>query len=181
MIFFIGAVRATWCKWECGWMTPNMISIKGKLSYENEVNVSDLNFDIDDVFNWMYFSWPFMYNFTYPVCNFFRDDHGFSLLHWACKEGQQSIVDILLARGCRVSPTNLGDDTPLHLAAAHDHRDIVCAVCTSLSEFFLYIVIISSTKTLIVLLKSKNHLCHINIINQNIFWKNTCFQYYFNC
>uniref|UniRef100_A0A6A7GAD4 Integrin-linked protein kinase homolog pat-4-like n=3 Tax=Hirondellea gigas TaxID=1518452 RepID=A0A6A7GAD4_9CRUS len=56
------------------------------------------------------------------------DDHGFSLLHWAAKEGQQSVVDVLLGRGCRVSPTNLGDDTPIHLAAAHQHRDIVCTL-----------------------------------------------------
>ena len=27
-----------------------------------------------------------------------------------------------------MSPTNLGDDTPLHLAAAHNHRDLVCTV-----------------------------------------------------
>lgn len=53
------------------------------------------------------------------------DDHGFSLLHWAAKEGQLNVVDLLLTRGCRVSPTNLGDDTPLHLAAAHQHRDVV--------------------------------------------------------
>lgn len=66
-----------------------------------------------------------------------RDDHGFSLLHWACKEGQQSIVDILLSRGCRHSPTNLGDDTPLHLAAAHNHRDIVGTVCSLISTTVL--------------------------------------------
>lgn len=56
------------------------------------------------------------------------DDHGFSLLHWAAMRGQVSVVDILLSRGCRVSPTNLGDDTPLHLAASHNHRDIVCTL-----------------------------------------------------
>ncbi|KAF2362435.1 Ankyrin repeat-containing domain [Trinorchestia longiramus] len=62
------------------------------------------------------------------------DDHGFSLLHWAAKEGQMSVVEILLSRGCRVSPTNLGDDTPLHLAAAHDHKDIVCLLLRHRAE-----------------------------------------------
>lgn len=53
------------------------------------------------------------------------DDHGFSPLHWAAKEGATKIVEILLARGARVNSTNRGDDTPLHLAAAHGHREIV--------------------------------------------------------
>uniref|UniRef100_A0A1I7Z721 Protein kinase domain-containing protein n=1 Tax=Steinernema glaseri TaxID=37863 RepID=A0A1I7Z721_9BILA len=53
------------------------------------------------------------------------DDHAFSLLHWAAKEGHATIVDMLLARGARVNVTNMGDDTPLHLAASHGHRPIV--------------------------------------------------------
>lgn len=54
-----------------------------------------------------------------------RDDHGFSPLHWAAKEGHSKIVEMLLIRGARVTATNRGDDTPLHLAAAHGHRDIL--------------------------------------------------------
>lgn len=53
------------------------------------------------------------------------DDHGFSPLHWASKEGRLSIVDMLLSRGARVNATNMGDDTALHLASAHGHRDVV--------------------------------------------------------
>ncbi|XP_055346550.1 integrin-linked protein kinase homolog pat-4-like [Paramacrobiotus metropolitanus] len=53
------------------------------------------------------------------------DDHGFSLLHWAAKEGHANVVDMLLSRGARVNQTNMGDDTPLHLAASHGHREIV--------------------------------------------------------
>ncbi|KAI6241576.1 Protein kinase domain-containing protein [Aphelenchoides fujianensis] len=53
------------------------------------------------------------------------DDHAFSLLHWASKEGHLSIVELLLARGARVNATNMGDDTSLHLAASHGHRPIV--------------------------------------------------------
>lgn len=53
------------------------------------------------------------------------DDHAFSLLHWASKEGHVSIVEMLLVRGARVNATNMGDDTSLHLAASHGHRQIV--------------------------------------------------------
>ncbi|KAK7097490.1 scaffold protein ILK-like isoform X1 [Littorina saxatilis] len=53
------------------------------------------------------------------------DDHRFSLLHWASREGRTNIVDMLILRGARINATNLGDDTPLHLAAAHGHRDAV--------------------------------------------------------
>ncbi|XP_014278313.1 integrin-linked protein kinase [Halyomorpha halys] len=53
------------------------------------------------------------------------DDHGFSPLHWACKEGHVKIVELLIQRGARINVTNRGDDTPLHLAAAHGHREIV--------------------------------------------------------
>ncbi|KFO97869.1 Integrin-linked protein kinase, partial [Calypte anna] len=53
------------------------------------------------------------------------DDHGFSPLHWACREGRASLVDMLIMRGARINVMNRGDDTPLHLAASHGHRDIV--------------------------------------------------------
>ncbi|GAB6027021.1 hypothetical protein CHUAL_013750 [Chamberlinius hualienensis] len=53
------------------------------------------------------------------------DDHGFSPLHWASKEGRTNIVEMLVYRGARVNGLNMGDDTALHLAAAHGHRDIV--------------------------------------------------------
>ncbi|KAK2190952.1 hypothetical protein NP493_64g05024 [Ridgeia piscesae] len=53
------------------------------------------------------------------------DDHRFSLLHWAAKDGHKTIVEMLLSRGVRVNATNMGDDTPLHLAAAHGHQEIV--------------------------------------------------------
>ncbi|KAJ8713265.1 hypothetical protein PYW07_013635 [Mythimna separata] len=53
------------------------------------------------------------------------DDHHFSPLHWACKEGHLKIVEMLIRRGARINVTNMGDDTPLHLAAAHGHRPIV--------------------------------------------------------
>lgn len=58
----------------------------------------------------------------------FSDDHGFSLLHWAAKAGHTNIVDMLLVRGARINATNMGDDTALHLATSHGHRDIVLKV-----------------------------------------------------
>lgn len=66
------------------------------------------------------------------VCNDFvsfqSDDHGFSPLHWCAKEGHTKLVEMLLHRGARVNATNMGDDIPLHLAAAHGHLDIVLLV-----------------------------------------------------
>lgn len=56
------------------------------------------------------------------------DDHGFSPLHWAAKEGHLNLVTLLIQRGARVNATNMGDDTPLHLATAHGHREIVSMV-----------------------------------------------------
>lgn len=53
------------------------------------------------------------------------DDHRFSLLHWAAREGRTNIVEMLIQRGARINATNMGDDTALHLAASHGHRDIV--------------------------------------------------------
>lgn len=35
---------------------------------------------------------------------------------------------MLIARGARINATNMGDDTALHLAASHGHRDIVMMV-----------------------------------------------------
>lgn len=58
-----------------------------------------------------------------------RDDHGFSPLHWCAKEGHTKLVEMLLQRGARVNATNMGDDIPLHLAAAHGHLEIVLLVC----------------------------------------------------
>lgn len=63
-----------------------------------------------------------------------RDDHGFSPLHWACREGRASVVDMLIMRGARINVMNRGDDTPLHLAASHGHRDIVQKVPASCRE-----------------------------------------------
>ena len=67
-------------------------------------------------------------NFPYYVMNKililvdFRDDHQFSPLHWAAKGGHLKILEMLISRGARVHTTNMGDDTPLHLACAHGHR-----------------------------------------------------------
>lgn len=67
---------------------------------------------------------------------YLRDDHGFSPLHWAAKEGHTKLVELLLSRGARVNATNRGDDTPLHLAAAHGHHDIVLMVRGLFSYYF---------------------------------------------
>lgn len=58
----------------------------------------------------------------------YRDDHQQSLLHWACFDGHVNIVDMLITRGARATATNMGDDTPLHVAASRGRRDVVLLV-----------------------------------------------------
>lgn len=58
-------------------------------------------------------------------CSIYSDDHGFSPLHWCCKEGHLKLAELLVGRGARINATNRGDDTPLHLASAHGHKEIV--------------------------------------------------------
>lgn len=53
------------------------------------------------------------------------DDHGFSLLHWACWEGRLSICEMLLNRGAKVNSVNKCEDTPLHCAVQNNHIDVV--------------------------------------------------------
>lgn len=43
-------------------------------------------------------------------------------------KGHTKLVEMLLQRGARVNSTNMGDDIPLHLAAAHGHLDIILLV-----------------------------------------------------
>jgi len=52
--------------------------------------------------------------------------------------GRYNIVEMLVSRGVRINATNMGDDTSLHLAAAHNHRDIVFLVC---SLHFLHVLL----------------------------------------
>jgi len=53
------------------------------------------------------------------------DDHLFSPLHWASRQGHKGIVDLLISRGAQVNAANMGDDTPLHNAAQMGHVDIL--------------------------------------------------------
>lgn len=79
--------------------------------------------------------------FPLPIndhCSFLRDDHGFSPLHWACREGRSAVVEMLIMRGARINVMNRGDDTPLHLAASHGHRDIVQKVCMNAPSHLRY-------------------------------------------
>lgn len=61
-----------------------------------------------------------------------------SPLHWAAKEGRLGIVEMLINRGARVNATNMGDDTPLHLAVAHGHKDVVAVVLLLYTKILLY-------------------------------------------
>ena len=84
-----------------------------------------------------------LFDTNFHILMLFSDDHGFSLLHWAAKEGHYNISETLVHRGARVNATNIGDDTPLHLASAHGHRDIVhlvwfCFIFTSMPSRYNY-------------------------------------------
>jgi integrin-linked kinase len=41
---------------------------------------------------------------------------------------------MFLARGSRVNAVNMGEDTPLHLAAAHGHVDVVMLLIKAKSD-----------------------------------------------
>ncbi|KAK4336857.1 hypothetical protein RND71_043406 [Anisodus tanguticus] len=62
------------------------------------------------------------------------DDHGFSPLHWAAKEGHLFIVQMLLNKGAMVNATNMGNDTALHLASAHGHLECVQLILKNQAE-----------------------------------------------
>jgi len=51
--------------------------------------------------------------------------------------GRYNIVEMLVSRGVRINATNMGDDTALHLAAAHNHRDIAFLVISLLVSKFV--------------------------------------------
>ncbi|KAG7217228.1 hypothetical protein INR49_027772 [Caranx melampygus] len=86
----------------CGWTTQRMTSTWGSCEKPRQLPPGSAN-----------------------VKDSIGDDHGFSPLHWACREGRSGVVDMLIMRGARINVMNRGDDTPLHLASSHGHRDIV--------------------------------------------------------
>lgn len=53
---------------------------------------------------------------------------------------------MLIQRGARINSTNRGDDTPLHLAAAHGHHEIVHLVSFQYFSFGFPTVIQIVTK-----------------------------------
>lgn len=71
---------------------------------------------------------------------------------------------MLIRRGARVNVTNMGDDTPLHLAAAHGHRPIVQLV--SLCDGSCGISNVSSSS--IATIQNTYILIHIPIINTKL-------------
>ena len=55
----------------------------------------------------------------------FKDENGFTALHYACDEGNFKIVDILIKSNCDVNSKTITDKkTPLHLTAKHGFFDI---------------------------------------------------------
>ena len=69
---------------------------------------------------------------------------------------------MLISRGARVHSTNMGDDTPLHLAAAHGNRDIVlmvrlCSVLILNSPIFISFFYFQLLK----------HKAEVNFVNEH--------------
>ena len=54
----------------------------------------------------------------------FKDENGYTALHYACDEGRLKIVEILLDENCDPNIKNNEKDTPLHLASKKGYFDI---------------------------------------------------------
>ena len=54
----------------------------------------------------------------------YRDESGFTALHYACDEGNLKIVDILLKTNCDVNARTNDKKTPLHLTTSHGYFDL---------------------------------------------------------
>ncbi|CAL4111335.1 unnamed protein product [Meganyctiphanes norvegica] len=53
-----------------------------------------------------------------------RNHMGYTLLHVACMEGKEKVVDILLEEGASVNSCTIDQTTPLHRAASHGHKNV---------------------------------------------------------
>lgn len=62
------------------------------------------------------------------VCFLYRDQHGFSPLHYACIHGHSGIVDLFLLRGAKTDTLNMGGDSLIHVAAQYGKYDVVMKV-----------------------------------------------------
>lgn len=54
-----------------------------------------------------------------------------SLLHIACKSGDDAVVALLIDHGIDLDATNKEGSTPLHIAAKYGHIDIARLLCTA--------------------------------------------------
>ena len=53
------------------------------------------------------------------------DEHGRTLLYFACKSGFNDMVETLLREGADVNKIQRDKNTPLHVAAFYDHRSVI--------------------------------------------------------
>ena len=54
----------------------------------------------------------------------YKDENGFTALHFACDEGNLKIVEIILGAGCDTNIKNIYKQTPLHISAKRGYFDI---------------------------------------------------------
>ena len=69
---------------------------------------------------------------------FYRDQHGFTPLHYACSHGHVNMVDYLLNHNARNDIINMGGDSILHMAVAHGKYDVVLRVSILYSVCFVF-------------------------------------------
>lgn len=53
------------------------------------------------------------------------DHHGFTAIHWCCRQNNLSLFEMFESRGSSCNVRNHGGDTPLHLAVSHSSYEIV--------------------------------------------------------
>jgi len=51
-----------------------------------------------------------------------KDDSGATPLHWACGEGKEECVEVLIERGADINLQDFGGETPLHWASLNGHK-----------------------------------------------------------
>jgi ankyrin repeat protein len=54
----------------------------------------------------------------------YKDENGFTALHFACDEGNLKIVEIILGVDCDTNIKNIHKQTPLHISAKRGYFDI---------------------------------------------------------
>jgi ankyrin repeat protein len=66
-----------------------------------------------------------------PTLAFSKDNHAYTPLHVAAREGRKDVAELLLANKAEINVTDSDGDTPLHEAALNGHKDVTELLLTS--------------------------------------------------